>query len=290
MNVRLKKTEQKSIDNYMTVGDKAVQLKDNRFSNQQFKKTKQLMKKSDAHFGKSILQQNPVFKQEVMQAGDGWKTNKLKKEHDKAKEYPDSLLMSGLKSLGTGGVMGTVAMGGAFLASLPVLTSGAIGLGLGGLGYGAYNYFNRKEHKDERHTLHHKMAKSKLENHYDSLSPEEQLKMKTAMGLDSDSGKKAIKSFVPNLTLGREPQSRSIKDPGSDFDGNTLDSGKYSPRSSRLKKVETLVDSGSTDYGTINTHLKESLSEHEKKGFGKFELDTKTNKTKLDTNVKTKIG
>ncbi|WP_430411344.1 hypothetical protein [Kordia sp.] len=207
---------------------------------------------------------------EVIQKADDWKTGSLKNEHKKAKEYPESYLASGAKAVASGVVAGGLGL----VAGAAATTAGIAGLAGAGA-YGLYNLWNRKSHADNTHTLHHKVAKSKLEDHYGNLPSGQKPQMLTAMGLDPGDGRKAIKSFRPNLTLGKAPDKRSITDPGQGFDGNVSKDGSHTPRSRHLRRVDQLIDGGGS-HADINTALSDSLAAHNGR------LDTTSNKTEID--------
>ena len=216
---------------------KPIQLVDNRASS----------KKAQSIFNTST---------QVIQKADDWKTGSLEREHKRVKKYPESYLASGAKAVATG-----VVAGGLGLAAGAAATT--VGLaGLAGAGaYGLYNLWNRRSHAANTHTLHHKVAKSKLENHYRGLSAGQKPQMLASMGLNPGDGVKAIKSFRPNLTLGKAPEKRSIPDPGQGFDGNVTPSGASTPRSRRLRDVDQLIDGGGS-HADINTALAGSLAAH----------------------------
>jgi len=247
-----------SVAQYRTIQQKrkkSVQLVDNRASS----------KKAQSMFNTST---------EVIQKSDDWKTGSLEKEHKRVKEYPESYLTSGAKAVASG-----VVVGGLGLAAGAVATTAGLA-GLAGAGaYGLYNLWSRKSHAADTHTLHHKVAKSKLEGHYTGLSPAQKLQMLTAMGLNPGDGVKAIKSFRPNLTLGKAPEKRSITDPGQGFDGNVTPSGARTPRSRHLHTVDQLIDSGG-NHADINTALADSLDAHD------GGLDTTSSKTTIDKRKK----
>jgi hypothetical protein len=121
------------------------------------------------------------------------------------------------------------------------------------------------------HTIHHKLAQSKIEKLMDACEEEPVAAVPVTKFIDkviatrggATSRRKAMLNLPPNLEVG-PPGDLRINDPGAEIDVNRTKSGTVTPRSEALRRADAEIGKPRIDFAEVARLLQAALDAHGK--------------------------